>query len=206
MVINKLFPCMLVACFVLSVLASTAQAQSAATLQTQATTTAIQNNGARRLESDPVIISLAEPTRPRTVGAAAMTSAAPASVTFDQLLTAAIDQRIGAPYVFGSAGPNVFDCSGFVWSAFQSVGIRFDRGSARSLWARFAPARGEERYKFGTLVFFNGLTHVGIVADEHGFYHASRSHGVAYAPFNDYWVSRIDGFRRIPMPTPLIAE
>jgi cell wall-associated NlpC family hydrolase len=204
MVINKLFPCMLVACLVLSVLASTAQAQNATALQTQATTTAIQDNGTTRLESDPVIISLAEPTRQRTVGADL--SAPHAAVTFGQLLTAAIDQRLGAPYVFGSSGPTVFDCSGFVWSAFQSVGIRFDRGSARSLWARFTPARGDERYKFGTLVFFNGLTHVGIVADEHGFYHASRSHGVAYAPFNDYWMSRVDGFRRIPMPMPLIAE
>jgi cell wall-associated NlpC family hydrolase len=207
MVINKLFPCMLVASFVFSVLASTASAQDATTLQTQATTTAIQNNGTTRLESDPVIISLAEPTRARTVGSmAGGSSSAHPAVTFDQLLTAAIDQRLGAPYVFGSSGPNVFDCSGFVWSAFQSVGIRFDRGSARTLWARFTPARGEERYKFGTLVFFNGLTHVGIVADEHGFYHASRSHGVAYAPFNDYWMSRIDGFRRIPLPMPMIAE
>jgi cell wall-associated NlpC family hydrolase len=204
MVLNKLFPCMLVACSLLSVLVATASAQSVNTLQTQATTTSTQDNGTTRLESDPVIISLAEPTRQRTIGATA--SAPHAAVSFDQLLTAAIDQRLGAPYVFGSSGPTVFDCSGFVWSAFQSVGIRFDRGSARTLWSRFTPARGDERYKFGTLVFFNGLTHVGIVADEHGFYHESRSHGVAYAPFNDYWMSRIDGFRRIPMPTPLVAE
>lgn len=203
MVLKKMFPCMLLAGLVLSVLAVTASAQSANTLQTQATTTT-QVNGTTRLESDPVIISVAEPTRQRTVGAGL--SEPQAAVTFDQLLTAAIDQRLGARYVFGSSGPSVFDCSGFVWSAFQSVGIRFDRGSARSLWARFVPARGEERYRFGTLVFFNGLTHVGIVADEHGFYHASRSHGVAYAPFNDYWVSRIDGFRRVPLPVQLVAE
>ena len=199
MVLKKMFPCMLVACFVISLLAVATPAQTAAR-QTQATTTTIQNNGVARLESDPVIISLAETEGLSTKGAAH------SSVTFDQLLTAAIDTRLGAPYVYGSSGPTVFDCSGFVWSAFQSVGIRFDRGSARTFWARFAPARGDERYKFGTLVFFNGLTHIGIVADEHGFYHASRSHGVAYAPFNDYWVSRIDGFRRVPMPTQLVAE
>jgi cell wall-associated NlpC family hydrolase len=202
MLIKKMFPCLPAACLILIVLTVTASAQSANSLPTQATTTSTQANGTTRLESDPIIISLAEPTRQNSLGA----SAPHAAVTFDQLLTAAIDQRLGAPYVFGSSGPNVFDCSGFVWSAFQSVGIRFDRGSARSLWSRFTPARGDERYKFGTLVFFNGLTHVGIVADEHGFYHASRSHGVVYSPFNDYWASRIDGFRRIPMPTPLIAE
>ena len=193
---------MLVACFVVSLLAVTASAQTVSIPQTQATTTN-QTDGVPRLETDPVIISLAETEAPKTMG----TTLAPrASVTFSQLLTAAIDTRLGARYVYGSSGPNVFDCSGFVWSAFQSVGIHFDRGSARTFWTRFTPARGDERFKFGTLVFFNGLTHIGIVADEHGFYHASRSHGVAYAPFNDYWVSRIDGFRRVPMPAQLIAE
>ena len=204
MILKKTFPNMLAACFVLSLFAVTASAQTPNNQPTQATATTIEANGVTRLESDPVIISVAEPVRPRTVGT---TAAAPhAVVTFDQLLTAAIDTRLGSPYVFGSSGPNVFDCSGFVWSAFQSVGIRFERGSARTLWSRFAPARKDEEFKFGTLVFFNGLSHIGIVADEHGFYHASRSHGVTYSPFNDYWVSRIDGFRRVPLPTQLIAE
>ena len=43
-----------------------------------------------------------------------------------------------------------------------------------------------------------GLAHVGVVADEHGFYHASRRHGVIYSPFNEYWTKRIDGFRKVP--------
>lgn len=203
MILKKTFPYMLAACFVLSLFTVTASAQNPNNQPTQATTTTLEANGVPRLESDPVIISLAEPVRQRTTGSAV---APHAVVTFDQLLTAAIDTRLGAPYVYGSSGPNVFDCSGFVWSAFQSVGIRFERGSARTLWSRFAPARRDEERKFGTLVFFNDLTHVGIVADEHGFYHASRSHGVIYSPFSDYWVSRIDGYRRVPLPTQLIAE
>jgi peptidoglycan endopeptidase LytE len=200
--VKRMFPCMLIACFVISLLAVTASAQTAVNLPTQATTIN-QVNGVTRLESDPVIISRAEIAEQKPNA----TLASPHhTVTFNQLLTAAIDMRLGARYVFGSSGPNVFDCSGFVWSAFQSVGIRFERGSARTLWSRFAPVREDERFKFGTLVFFNGLTHIGIVADEHGFYHASRSHGVAYAPFNDYWLSRIDGFRRVPLPTQSVAE
>jgi cell wall-associated NlpC family hydrolase len=71
--------------------------------------------------------------------------------------------------------------------------------SARNLFARFAAPREEENYKFGTLVFFSGLTHVGVIADENGFYHASRRHGVVYQPFNEYWLKRIDGFRRVPL-------
>ena len=77
--------------------------------------------------------------------------------------------------------------------------MNFNRGSARSYWATFAAPLKEEQFKFGTLVFFSGLTHIGIVADEKGFYHSSRHHGVVYSPFNDYWLSRIDGFRRVPL-------
>jgi len=43
----------------------------------------------------------------------------------------------------------------------------------------------------------------GVVADEHGFYHASRRQGVIYSPFNEYWLKRIDGFRRVPLPAPI---
>jgi cell wall-associated NlpC family hydrolase len=122
---------------------------------------------------------------------------------FQPALLAAIDTRLGAPYSWGATGPRSFDCSGFVWSIFQTAGIDFERGSARTLFARFAPATADEQYKFGTLVFFSGLAHVGVVADEHGFYHASRHHGVIYSPFNEYWMKRIDGFRRVPLPAPI---
>jgi len=122
------------------------------------------------------------------------------------MLLAAIDERLGSRYKWGATGPTRFDCSGFVWSIFQSVGITFERGSARTLYARFAPPTADEQYKFGTLVFFNGLSHVGVVADENGFYHASRRHGVVYAPFEGYWGKHIDGFRRVPMPVNISAD
>jgi cell wall-associated NlpC family hydrolase len=120
-----------------------------------------------------------------------------------QLLTA-IESHLGSSYHFNTTGPDTFDCSGFVWRAFQDVGVNFQRGPARSYWATFAPPPREEEFKFGTLVFFSGLTHVGIVADEKGFYHSARHGGVVYSPFNDYWLSRIDGFRRVLLDsTPL---
>ncbi len=120
---------------------------------------------------------------------------------FQPALLAAIDERLGARYRWGAEGPDRFDCSGFVWSIFNASGINFERGSARTLFARFAPAAPDEQFKFGTIVFFSGLTHVGVVANEHGFYHASRRQGVIYSPFNEYWLKRIDGFRRVPLPS-----
>lgn len=109
----------------------------------------------------------------------------------------AIKSRYGLPYRYGSTGPYSYDCSGFVWAAFQEAGIPFTRGSARTLWSQSVPVEGDERFKYGTLVFLNGLGHVGIVADENGFYHASSSRGITYSPFAGYWSNRIVGFRRL---------
>lgn len=114
------------------------------------------------------------------------------------LLMQGIESRLGIPYRFGSTGPNRYDCSGFVWSVFTQAGINFERQNVRSLWSISQPVEGDERYKFGTLVFLNGLGHIGIVADANGFYHASSSKGVTYSPFAGYWEKRVVGFRRLP--------
>jgi cell wall-associated NlpC family hydrolase len=135
------------------------------------------------------VIDLAPSTTPSSSG----------FLKYESLLMSAIDQRLGSPYRWGATGPNRFDCSGFVWSIFQATGISFERASARNLFARFEPAPLEEQFKFGTLVFFSNLSHVGVVADERGFYHASRRQGVIYSEFNEYWLKRIDGFRRVPL-------
>jgi cell wall-associated NlpC family hydrolase len=110
-----------------------------------------------------------------------------------------INARLGIPYLYGSTGPNRYDCSGFIWSVFNDAGVSFERSSARTFWANFEPVTGDERFQFGTLVFFNGLGHVGIVADEKGFYHASSSKGITYSTFEGYWGKRIVGFRRVPL-------
>jgi len=116
-----------------------------------------------------------------------------------------IRSKIGIPYRYGSTGPNRYDCSGFVWAVFSEAGMGYTRSSARSLWSASIPVAGDERYKFGTLVFLNRLDHIGIVADENGFYHASSSKGITYSPFKGYWEKRIVGFRRF-VPGPITHE
>jgi len=120
------------------------------------------------------------------------------STNFNQNLLGAIQNKIGIPYRYGSEGPNSYDCSAFVWKVFQESGIFFERSSAKALWSQSEPVPDDERYQFGTLVFLNRLGHVGIVADENGFYHASTSKGIMYSKFAGYWEKRIVGFRRIP--------
>jgi hypothetical protein len=110
----------------------------------------------------------------------------------------AISKRLGVRYRFFGTDDRGYDCSGFVWRVFQDAGANFDRVAARVLWKELPEAIGDETNRFGTLVFFNGLKHVGIVRDAFTFYHASRSQGVVLSTFAGYWGSRITGFRRAP--------
>jgi cell wall-associated NlpC family hydrolase len=166
------------------------------------TRTVVDVNGSMRLETDMSAAIAAEERRPRIVKPIASPNLTGVSINLstrsDQDLLMAIQSHLGASYHFNRTGPEAFDCSGLVWRAFQDIGVNFQRGPARSYWATFeAPPKNEE-FKFGTLVFFSNLSHVGIVVDEKGFYHSARHGGVTYSPFNDYWLSRIDGFRRVP--------
>jgi cell wall-associated NlpC family hydrolase len=112
----------------------------------------------------------------------------------------AISQKLGVRYRFFGTDERGYDCSGFVWRVFQDAGGSFDRVAARTLWQQLPEATGEEVKQFGTLVFFNGVKHVGIVRDAYSFYHASRSHGVTLSSLSGYWGTRITGYRRAPLP------
>ena len=197
MLLKKLFPYALAVCFALVIYPLSTVAQTEETRARQVAQTSPSFNHTPLDAEDPVIISLASEediNRAKT-----FTGKGGINLQFHQLITAAIDERLGARYVWGATGPSAFDCSGFVWSTFHSAGIDFERGSARTLWSRFTAPAPQEQFKFGTLVFFSNLAHVGIVADEKGFYHASRHHGVVYSPFSEYWLKRIDGFRTVPV-------
>jgi cell wall-associated NlpC family hydrolase len=201
MPVRQLFPRTLGACFALCLLTFSAHAQTDSRPRQVAKT--LDSDGIARLENDVYIVSEATA---EDIDLFKTTVGAPTLLRFNQTMLSAIDARLGAPYVYGATGPRVFDCSGFVWSVFREMGISFERGSARGFWTQFAAPRPGEEYKFGTLVFFNNLKHVGIVAGPDGFYHASSSHGVTFSPFNDYWSERIVGFRRVPLPAQLLAE
>ena len=176
-------------------------------------TSTVYSTSGSKLQTEASAPPLIEERRPRTVGLTTtpVTRSAPVAPVisvgnaFDKSLLTAIQSHLGADYHFNRTGPEEFDCSGLVWRAFQDVGVDFQRAPARSYWATMpAPAEGQQ-FKFGTLVFFSNLSHVGIVVDDKGFYHSARHGGVMYSPFNDYWLSRIDGFRRVPvesLPSP----
>ena len=197
-----LFPRLLVVIatlfFASAVLAQSSEADPSQIIST------VNANGGIRLATEPASPIAVEERRPRTLTSTIVARPAPAAPTLnlanrlDQALLTAIQSHVGASYRFNRTGPDEFDCSGLVWRAFQDIGVNFQRAPARSYWATFAEPVKDEQFKFGTLVFFSNLSHVGIVVDEKGFYHSARHGGVMYSPFNEYWLSRIDGFRRVP--------
>lgn len=205
MFVFKRFPLALAVCFALTLTTATAAAQTDPSRPRQVTQT-VEPDGTARLETDVYLVSEAAPASVEIARPALTMPAAPRPFRLNHLLMSAIENRLGSPYVLGTEGPYRFDCSGFVWSVYQSAGVHFERTSARQFWSQFQPVDGDERYQFGTLVFFNNLGHVGIVADENGFYHASSSKGVTYSTFDGYWGKRITGFRRVPVRTTLVAE
>lgn len=76
--------------------------------------------------------------------------------------------HLGAPYVWGAAGPDTFDCSGFVYRAFKEAGelplIGGRRLTAAGYYKYFA-TRGltsKTRGSRGDLVVYGGGTHIGI--------------------------------------------
>lgn len=109
----------------------------------------------------------------------------------DAALVAA-ESRIGAPYRYGGAGPDAFDCSGLVAYAYAQAGVALPRTAAE----QFAVVRPVNRTDLrpGDLVFFrvNGksIGHVGIYAGDQQFVDAPQSGGqVRMASLLDEWFS-----------------
>ncbi|HZI17467.1 MAG TPA: C40 family peptidase [Pyrinomonadaceae bacterium] len=207
MTFARLFPRALAVCLAIGAFSTAVQAQEAArpyqAAERTKPTTVTSGEGRSRLETDVMLVSEADEVEPADDVKGLPSFLGMGGV--ERLMMESIEEKIGTPYRLGTEGPYRFDCSGFVWSVFREAGISFDRGTARAFWSQFEPVDDDEKFKFGTLVFFNHLGHVGIVADENGFYHASSSRGVTYSRFNDYWTRRITGFRRVPLTPAFVA-
>jgi peptidoglycan DL-endopeptidase CwlO len=82
-------------------------------------------------------------------------AAAGEAMTSAQLTTAlrAAESRRGLPYVWGSAGPDSFDCSGLVQWSFAQAGVHMPRVAADQ--ARTGPAIPVSQLEPGDLLFYH---------------------------------------------------
>lgn len=112
--------------------------------------------GHESLKPPPGRAAVAAPTVAGTPGAQAALAAA---------------ALVGAPYRFGGAAPDGFDCSGLVWYAYRSVGMAVPRTAAEQRSA--ATPVSVDHLQPGDLVFFQTpADHVGIYVGNGEFVHA----------------------------------
>ena len=93
----------------------------------------------------------------------------------------------GSPYVWAEEGPNNFDCSGFTYYMYGSMGIDIPRVARHQ--AKTGKRISIEELQYGDLIFFatgkktsKKITHVGMYLGEGWFTHASTiKHEVVYS-------------------------
>ncbi|MEU5842798.1 NlpC/P60 family protein [Rhodococcus sp. NPDC047139] len=132
------------------------------------------------------------PPAPENVPTTPVASFAAPYSSVGQRAADAAQSKIGAPYVYGAAGPNSFDCSGLVQWAFKQAGLDVPRTSYEQASAgtpvdinALAP---------GDVVSFYGGSHTGIYIGGGNIVHASTSsQPVKIAPLNSM---PVDGARR----------
>ena len=111
---------------------------------------------------------------------------------------ATVQKYLGRRYVWGATGLKSFDCSGFIWRVMFENGILMKRTTARKFYMMLPAAPKEEQGNFGTLIFFDDLSHVGIVDSPQAFYHAQVIFGTQRSQMTPFWRRKIYGFRRFP--------
>ncbi|WP_267241179.1 C40 family peptidase [Streptomyces sp. PR69] len=95
----------------------------------------------------------------------------PASQRGAAALSAAATQ-IGKPYVSGAEGPNSYDCSGLTQWAYRQAGVSITRTTYTQ--QNDGTKIGRSQLKPGDLVFFNGLSHVGLYAGNNTILHSPK--------------------------------
>lgn len=81
--------------------------------------------------------------------------------------------QIGKPYVWGTSGPDSYDCSGLTMAAWAQVGVNLPHNAAQQRNVVRHIDRSDLRP--GDLVFYSGLSHVGLYAGDGWIVHAPQA-------------------------------
>jgi hypothetical protein len=128
----------------------------------------------------------------------------------EQRILSTIQAHRGTPWAWGGCSwAYGMDCSCFVQTVFrEAVGVHLPRtveqqwDAGKSVWQMNLRPGDLVFFNFSWASWFQKPTHVGIYVGVHNgvesFAHASKSHGVSFAPVNsEYWSSNYKGARRV---------
>jgi peptidoglycan DL-endopeptidase CwlO len=106
-------------------------------------------------------------------------------------------QYLGRPYVWGASGPDYFDCSGLISFVYAQLGVSLPH-HASSQFAYGVPVSFGELAP-GDLVFFHGLSHVGMYIGNGAFVHAPHTGDVVKISsiYESWYQYGFEGGRRI---------
>ena len=93
--------------------------------------------------------------------------------------------RIGDAYVWGGAGPTVFDCSGLVVWAYAQLGISLPHFTG-ALWNSGVHVSRAQLEPGDLVFFFADISHVGIYVG-HGFMHDAPTFGIPVGIHRIFW-------------------
>jgi resuscitation-promoting factor RpfA len=121
-------------------------------------------------------------------GTAVVPKKAPKVTTTTQaaMAVAYAKAKLGKPYVYGTEGPNSFDCSGLTQAAWRSAGVKIPRTSQAQLagLTRVSPSS----IRPGDIVVYKGGGHVGIYIGGGQIIEAPRpGASVRKAPWRSGW-------------------
>jgi len=127
------------------------------------------------------------------------------SGTVDKLLNIA-KSKIGSKYEYAKAGPDTFDCSGFVYWAFKEINATIPRTSINQ--SKIGTPLKREKLKPGDILFFDTanrghVNHSGIYLGNGKFIHASsgKAFSVTVSPLDKgFYLDKFKwGVRRVKM-------
>jgi len=123
-----------------------------------------------------------------------------------------VKQLQGSPYVWAEEGPDLFDCSGFTYYLYGSMGIDIPRVAREQ--AKTGKRIKPEALQYGDLIFFatdrrhpHKITHVGVYLGDGWFTHASTvKEEVIYSNLftSPYYKKRLRVCRRYLPETPAV--
>jgi cell wall-associated NlpC family hydrolase len=153
----------------------------AAERERQARLAAQAKAAARQSQADPAPAPVPAPSGSSSSGGS------PPPSSHSSVVSIAL-QYLGVPYVWGGASPSGFDCSGLTMYAYAKVGVYLPHNAAMQYGMGTPVARSQ--LAPGDLVFFSGLSHVGMYIGGGRFVHAPHTGDVVkISSLSEYWYS-----------------